>query len=365
MGWDKGRYYTRTRRVDGVRVREYFGCGPEAERAAREDIEARDRRRNQQLEEQIERDTCDALDAPFEEIDHFTAMAVDILFEQAGYHRHDRGPWRKRRTPRPQACPVPLPPPSNATTPSPHKKSEACPPIATASSADSGPQDVAEVGPGVPAPVAQADAIPPASPTLASSQPDQATTGEKHHIVDSQERKCETSLLPDEATVCAPVATVSSVESSPPDANGACPDAPAPVAVADAIPPSNPALPAPAAPIGPGQAAHGEKCHRTDSQERTRINQGRLRGGAPFCPRNQAGGWPALGGPRLGQIGTEPRFPTPMVMHIGSVHNSPPLWAGMQSCPGRYGGLFEPAHIQASATTSPHSFRPGVPLWPE
>ena len=50
MGWEKGRYYTRTRRVDGKVVREYFGCGPEAERAAREDDEARDRRRLQRLE---------------------------------------------------------------------------------------------------------------------------------------------------------------------------------------------------------------------------------------------------------------------------------------------------------------------------
>ena len=53
MGWEKGRYYTCTKRVDGKVVREYFGCGPEAQRAAQEDIEARDRRRNQQLEEQI------------------------------------------------------------------------------------------------------------------------------------------------------------------------------------------------------------------------------------------------------------------------------------------------------------------------
>ena len=57
MGWEKGRYYTRTRRVDGVHVHEYFGCGPEAARAAREDIEARDRRRAQPEAEQLERDT--------------------------------------------------------------------------------------------------------------------------------------------------------------------------------------------------------------------------------------------------------------------------------------------------------------------
>ena len=126
MGWEKGRYYTRTKRVDGKVVREYFGCGPEAERAAQEDVEARDRRRNQQLEEQIERDTCDALDAPFEQIDQFTAMAVDILFEQAGYHRHDRGGWRK-----PRIRISRFKPPISVPRPSPQKPTSAPSPRST------------------------------------------------------------------------------------------------------------------------------------------------------------------------------------------------------------------------------------------
>ena len=134
MGWEKGRYYTRTRRVDGKVVREYFGCGPEAERAAQEDVEARDRRRNQQLEEQIERDTCDALDAPFEELDTFFAVAVEAFFINAGYKRHKRGGWRKPRirisrfkppvsVPRPspqKPTPAPSPRPTPTTDPHPH-----------------------------------------------------------------------------------------------------------------------------------------------------------------------------------------------------------------------------------------------------
>jgi hypothetical protein len=97
MGWEKGRYYTRTRRVEGKVVREYFGCGPEAERAAREDSEARDRRRLQRLEMQIERETCAALDAPFEVIDTFVALVVEVALTTAGYKRHNRGEWRKPR----------------------------------------------------------------------------------------------------------------------------------------------------------------------------------------------------------------------------------------------------------------------------
>ena len=134
MGWEKGRYYTRTRRVDGKVVREYFGCGPEAERAAREDIEARDRRRLQHLEMQIERETCAALDAPFEAIDTFVALVVEVALTTAGYKRHNRGEWRKPRPrfgrfkppiplPRPgpqQPSPAPSPRPTPVAEPRPH-----------------------------------------------------------------------------------------------------------------------------------------------------------------------------------------------------------------------------------------------------
>ena len=41
MGWDKGRYYTRSRKVRGRVVREYVGGGLPGELVARMDAEAR------------------------------------------------------------------------------------------------------------------------------------------------------------------------------------------------------------------------------------------------------------------------------------------------------------------------------------
>ena len=44
MAWDKGRYYSRSRKVNGRVAREYFGTGEAAERAARQDALARQER---------------------------------------------------------------------------------------------------------------------------------------------------------------------------------------------------------------------------------------------------------------------------------------------------------------------------------
>src|SRR5690242_5810979 len=41
MGWDRGRYYTRSTKVNGRVQREYFGCGPAAEAAAAIDADRR------------------------------------------------------------------------------------------------------------------------------------------------------------------------------------------------------------------------------------------------------------------------------------------------------------------------------------
>jgi hypothetical protein len=40
MAWDRGRYYTRSRKVNGRVDREYLGTGEAAERAARQDASA-------------------------------------------------------------------------------------------------------------------------------------------------------------------------------------------------------------------------------------------------------------------------------------------------------------------------------------
>jgi len=101
VGWETrqrgGRYYTRSRKVDGRVVRDYVGAGRVAELAAmldaagrRERSEARDRARRE-----AERD-APALAALAELGKVLDGLAAAFLIE-AGYHRHKRGEWRRRR----------------------------------------------------------------------------------------------------------------------------------------------------------------------------------------------------------------------------------------------------------------------------
>jgi hypothetical protein len=66
MGWDRGRYYTRSRKVNGRVVREYIGTGPAAELAARMDALERESRRLKAQEARQQQDDLDALDAKLE-----------------------------------------------------------------------------------------------------------------------------------------------------------------------------------------------------------------------------------------------------------------------------------------------------------
>ncbi|MBF6590684.1 MAG: hypothetical protein IVW57_09155 [Ktedonobacterales bacterium] len=101
MGWETrqhgGRYYTRSRKVNGRVVREYVGAGvvgelaaqrDELERAKRQAEAARLQRERAQLAERdaLMRDYCQQVDA---------LMRAEL--RAAGYHQHDRGEWRRRR----------------------------------------------------------------------------------------------------------------------------------------------------------------------------------------------------------------------------------------------------------------------------
>ena len=101
MGWEtrgtNGPYYTRSYRRNGRVVREYVGGGLIGELAAELDELKRLERQEKsgELREQIRggvtddklcRDFCDAVEA--------LARAELYL---AGYHRHERSQWRKRR----------------------------------------------------------------------------------------------------------------------------------------------------------------------------------------------------------------------------------------------------------------------------
>ena len=97
MGWDKGKYYTRSVRRNGRVEREYVGCGELAHVIAQVDAWERTERKMRRLTEEIERDEIDALDRLIRIMFDATESLVRSELELAGYHQHDRGSWRKKR----------------------------------------------------------------------------------------------------------------------------------------------------------------------------------------------------------------------------------------------------------------------------
>jgi hypothetical protein len=101
MGWEKrargGLYYTKSKKIGNQVVREYVGTGPLAQLAA--EMDALDRQRRQEEAEawRVEREYMEALETPIEELCEATEVLAQAALLAAGYHRHNRGPWRKRR----------------------------------------------------------------------------------------------------------------------------------------------------------------------------------------------------------------------------------------------------------------------------
>jgi hypothetical protein len=93
MGWEKGRYYTRSRKVNGRVVREYVGTGDVAEQAAMIDAIARQGREARRAA----RAELTALDAPLDDLAEQTDLLARAALAAAGYRQHHRGEWRKRR----------------------------------------------------------------------------------------------------------------------------------------------------------------------------------------------------------------------------------------------------------------------------
>ena len=101
MAWEKrergGLYYTRSRKVNGKVVREYLGTGPLAELAAQMDALKRCQR---QEEAQALREECkriEALEVSLEELCEAAEVLTRATLLVAGYRRHNRGEWRKKR----------------------------------------------------------------------------------------------------------------------------------------------------------------------------------------------------------------------------------------------------------------------------
>jgi hypothetical protein len=97
MGWDRGRYYTRSKKVGGRVVREYVGTGRVAEMAAEVDAIERQQREAERAARRTERAELEALDIPLDELNDLADLLAHTALLAAGFHQHKRGEWRKRR----------------------------------------------------------------------------------------------------------------------------------------------------------------------------------------------------------------------------------------------------------------------------
>jgi hypothetical protein len=97
VGWDKGRYYTRSKKINGRVVREYFGAGPAAASIAQLDALQREQREAEQAVRRATRAELEARDAPLNDLNDLADLLAHAALVVAGFHRHNRGEWRKRR----------------------------------------------------------------------------------------------------------------------------------------------------------------------------------------------------------------------------------------------------------------------------
>jgi hypothetical protein len=97
VGWDKGRYYTRSKKVNGRVVREYYDAGQVAELAAQMDAINRADREAERAAWRAEGEEMEALDAGVRELDDLADLLARAALVAAGYRQHKRGEWRRKR----------------------------------------------------------------------------------------------------------------------------------------------------------------------------------------------------------------------------------------------------------------------------
>ena len=94
MGWEKGgRYYTRSKKVNGRVIREYVGTGKIAELWSRLDAFDRERRRLDALERRQAKEELATLETDMDHLDQLGDLATRAALLAAGFHQHKRGEW--------------------------------------------------------------------------------------------------------------------------------------------------------------------------------------------------------------------------------------------------------------------------------
>ena len=96
MSWERRRnhrYYYRTKKHRGITTREYYGKGTRALQAALEDREQHTAHKQARQEQQA----WDDLETHITTLNRFTTSLSQALLVDAGFYKHRRGEWRKRR----------------------------------------------------------------------------------------------------------------------------------------------------------------------------------------------------------------------------------------------------------------------------
>jgi hypothetical protein len=102
MSWEQRgdkRYYYRQEWIDGRSVRTYEGTGEVGELAATTDALRRVDEEIEAHQQRQEQERRAAAEAPLAELCAQTDLLVHAALLAAGYRRHDRGEWRRKREP--------------------------------------------------------------------------------------------------------------------------------------------------------------------------------------------------------------------------------------------------------------------------
>ena len=100
MGWEQRgnyKYYYRAVREHDRIVKQYFGRQETARMQAAIDDVRRKERRAAQAAWQKEKERVDKLDEGVAQLDELADLVAHLALVHAGYHRHNKGEWRKRR----------------------------------------------------------------------------------------------------------------------------------------------------------------------------------------------------------------------------------------------------------------------------
>jgi len=99
LAWEKRgqrHYYYRAKRTGPNTTKQYVGAGPEARMAARQDAEARRKRKEERAAIRRIEESVGPVSAMMVELEIGLRTLRDGLLLTAGYHQR-RGEWRRRR----------------------------------------------------------------------------------------------------------------------------------------------------------------------------------------------------------------------------------------------------------------------------